>query len=213
MTADILNDEIRQQLSTLVDGELERDQARFLIRRLADDTELSGCWQRWHVAGECLRGRGAAPLRTDFVARISLAIADDATPRRGVSSETLKWLGGFAVAASVALVALMAVRPEADTGAPASPPLIAVATPVTPAVEVAPSPYREQDLRRPVEEAMTVSLDEASPFSAAVRIDPRVESYLVRHNEATAAQGQGFVSYVSLITSVRERVPATATSR
>jgi sigma-E factor negative regulatory protein RseA len=210
MTADMRNPETLQQLSALVDGELERDQARFLIRRLADDPELSGTWQRWHVAGECLRGHGPAAVRAEFMANISLAIADDATPGRGVSRETLKWLGGFAVAASVALVALMAVRPDADSAATAAQPLIAVSTPAAPAVEVAPSPYREQDLRPAWrEESMTVA-NEGGPNGFGVRIDPRVESYLVRHNEATAAQAQGFVQYVPLVAPVRERVPAAA---
>ena len=203
MTADNRSTETRQQLSALVDGELERDQARFLIRRLADDADLCGTWQRWHVAGECLRGHGAAPLRADFVASISLAIADDATPRSGgVSRETLKWLGGFAVAASVALVALMAVRPEAQDPAATAQPLIAVVPP--PGAEVAPSPYRVEDLRPPVRgnEAMTVLNNGADSdyLSATVRVDPRIEGYLVRHNEATAAQSQGFVSYVPLVT-------------
>jgi hypothetical protein len=53
-------------------------------------------------------------------------------------------------------------------------------------------------------------LGESPYFSASVRIDPRVESYLVRHNEATAAQAQGFVQYVPLVAPVRERVPAAA---
>lgn len=209
MTADKRNPETLQQLSALVDGELERDQARFLFKRLADDPELSGAWQRWHVAGECLRGHGPAAVRAEFMANISLAIAGDATPGRGVSRETLKWLGGFAVAASVALAALMAVGPGAETSAPASQPLIAV-VPSPPAVEVAPSPYREQDLRPAWrEESMTVA-NEGGLYGPGVRIDPRVESYLVRHNEATAAQAQGFVQYVPLVAPVRERVPAAA---
>ena len=33
----------RQQLSALIDGELSADQARFLIRRLEHDLDLSAC--------------------------------------------------------------------------------------------------------------------------------------------------------------------------
>ena len=216
MTADNRSTETRQQLSALVDGELERDQARFLFKRLDDDAELTGAWQRWHVVGECLRGHGPAAVRAEFMANISLAIADDPTPRSsGVSRETLKWIGGFAVAASVALVALMAVRPGVQDPANAPQPLIAVVPP--PGAEVAPSPYRVEDLRPPVRgnEAMTVLNNgpESEYLTAAVRVDPRIEGYLVRHNEATAAQGQGFVSYIPLVTPVRERVPAAAASR
>ena len=205
MTAETRDTDIKQQLSALVDGELPRDQARFLLRRLPDDAELSGCWQRWHVAGDVLRGQGCAPVRADFMARVSVAIADEAAPGRGVSREVLKWVGGFAVAASVALVALMAVRPS---GEQPQAPLIAV-VPTAPAVEVAPSPYRETDLRRPVEAAMAVDFeDERNPLIAEVRIDPRIEAYLVRHNEATATQGAGFVSYAPLVAPARQRTAA-----
>lgn len=210
MNADNRDTDIKLQLSALLDGELERDQARFLIRRLPDDPELSGCWQRWHAAGDSLRGHGCAPLLSDFVARISLAIAEEAAPGRGVPREALKWIGGFAVAASVALVALMAVRPQAGApGVSAGAPQV-VSVPAAP--EVAPSPYREEDLRPPLRaEALTVSASSAGPYGAAVRIDPRIESYLVRHNEAT--QVQGFVSYLPLVTPVRERAPAAEAAR
>lgn len=209
MTADTRDNELKLQLSALVDGELERDQVRFLIRRLPDDADLSGCWQRWHVSGDALRGQCGAPLRQDFLAQVSLAIADDAVPGRGVSRDVLKWVGGFAVAASVALVALMAVRPEAE--APNAPPLVAEVATTSPA-QVAPSAYRETDLRPPLrEEAMTVSASDAGPYGAAVRVDPRIESYLIRHNEAV--QVQGFVSYLPLVAPPRERAPAADAAR
>jgi sigma-E factor negative regulatory protein RseA len=205
MNAEHRDNETKLQLSALMDGALERDQARFLIRRLPDDPELAGCWQRWHVAGDSLRGQGSAPLRADFVARVSLAVAEEATPGRGVPRDVLKWVGGFAVAASVALAALMAVRQPAEApNAPANAPQVA-ASPTVTAPEVAPSPYREQDLRPAVrgESTMTVAAEESGPYGAVVRIDPRIESYLVRHNEAT--QSAGFVSYVPLVAPVRER--------
>ena len=54
----------RQQLSALVDGELAPDQARFLLRRLQHDAELSERFERWQLCGDVLRGqvrRTAAP--------------------------------------------------------------------------------------------------------------------------------------------------------
>jgi sigma-E factor negative regulatory protein RseA len=203
-----MNQELRQQLSALVDGELDRDQARFLIRRLQDDVELAGCWQRWHVTGECLKGAAPAPMRIDFVARIAAEIQSDPVPGRRLPPGTLRWAGGFAVAASVALAALLAIPREAGQG-PDQNTLVTVAPAPAGPAQVAPSPYREQDLR-PALQVQTVSAMESSPYAAAVRIDPRIESYLVRHNEATAGQGQGFLPYVTLVTPLRERVPAAA---
>ena len=208
-------DPLKQQLSALMDGELEREPSRFLLKRLQDDAELSACWQRWHVAGECLRGQGGAPLRRDFAERIAQALQADAAPRRQLGGTVLKWAGGFAVAASVALAALLAVNPASgpEPTAPNAPTLAQqpVVAPM-PAAEVAPSPYREQDLRPPLRlDAQTVSATNASPFAGAVRVDPRIERYLVRHNEATL--GHGFVPYANLVTPLRERVPAAEPQR
>lgn len=210
MSHDHPADDLRRQLSALMDGELERDQMRFLLKRLPGDAELSASWQRWHVAGECLRGHGVAPLRRDFAARIAAAIESESVPARGHGATVLKWAGGFAVAASVAMAALIAVNPGTTTDPAAVPGLAAL--PAAVPAEVAPSPYREQDLRPPMRlDAQLVAATDGAPFAAAVRLDPRIERYLVRHNEATA--GQGFVPYATLVTPLRERVPAGETAR
>lgn len=206
-----MNSDIKQQLSALVDGELEKDQARFLIKRLQADADLSGCWQRWHVAGECLRGQAVAPLRADFAARIAQAVDAEASPRRQGGGSVLKWVGGFAVAASVALAAVIAVDPSAGPAAPQSVAASVAPAPVVapPAAQVVPSPYREQDLRVPLRlDAQLVSSTDASPYAAAVRLDPRIESYLVRHHEASAGQAPVFVPYATLVTPLRERATA-----
>lgn len=204
-----MNTDIKQQLSALVDGELEKDQARFLIKRLQGDADLSGCWQRWHVAGECLRGQPVAPLRSDFAARIAQAIDAEAAPRRQGGAGVLKWVGGFAVAASVALAAVIAVDPAAGPVAPDSVAASVAPAVAAPAAQVVPSRYREQDLRVPLRlDAQLVSSTDASPYAAAVRLDPRIESYLVRHHEASAGQAPVFVPYATLVTPLRERAPA-----
>src|SRR5688500_18373350 len=165
-----MNHEIKQQLSALIDGELERDQTRFLLKRLQTDAELTECWSRWHAAGESLRGQGITPLRLDFAHRIAQALEAEAAPKRPAMAPLLRWAGGFAVAASVALAALLAVDPGTD--APPAAPLAVAPTPVpsaTPPAEVAPSPYREQDLRPPLRlDTQTVSASDASPYATAV---------------------------------------------
>jgi sigma-E factor negative regulatory protein RseA len=212
--ANSMSNDLRQQLSALVDGELDRDQMRFLLKRLQGDADLVACWQSWHVAGDCLRGNATAPMRDDFAARIALALEVEAVPGRNRSGEMLKWAGGLAVAASVALAALLAVNPASVPGDSTRTGSGIAATPAVPAAEVAPSPYREQDLRPPLRlDAQLVADTGASPYAAAVRIDPRIESFLVRHNEATAMQGRGFVPYVTLVTPLRERAPAPEPAR
>lgn len=120
----------RQQLSAMLDGELPQDQARFLRRRLQHDAELAQCFERWQVCGDVLRGRRVSLLPVDFADRIAAGIAADGaaavaatgTARRA-RPRLLRWGGGAALAASVALVALFVGRPgglqDTPGGAPA----------------------------------------------------------------------------------------------
>lgn len=136
-------DHTRMQLSALVDGELAPDEAAFLMRRLRHDDELAGCWERWQLAGELLRGRGGARLPDGFSGRVMAAVAAEpsvvaAAPR------TRRWLGwgGGAIAASVALVALLMTRQAGQPQAPAAqaPVLASTAAPATPVPARKPAP-------------------------------------------------------------------------
>jgi negative regulator of sigma E activity len=109
----------RLQLSAMMDGELSLDEARFLLRRLRHDEELNGCWERWQLCGDVLRGQAQAPAPSGFAQRIALAVAaepkqpagnGDAASRRSRSS-LARW-GSGALAASVALVALFMARQQ-----------------------------------------------------------------------------------------------------
>ncbi|WP_101926650.1 MULTISPECIES: sigma-E factor negative regulatory protein [Luteimonas] len=131
----------RQQLSAMLDGELSQDQARFMRRRLQHDAELGGCFERWQVCGDVLRGRQVSLLPTDFADRVARGIAAGdsvATVTADVARRPrlLRWGGGAALAASVALVALFVGRPSTpdarDGDAPQ--PLVADVGAVAPAV-------------------------------------------------------------------------------
>lgn len=106
----------RQQLSALVDGDLAPDQARFLLRRIGHDAELAGCWDRWHLVGDVLRGEPVAVLPAGpdgFAARVAAALATAPVPARRA-----RWRHGvgMALAASVAAVALFVARPLSVDG-------------------------------------------------------------------------------------------------
>ena len=133
MTQDKFELHYRQQLSALVDGELAADESRFLLRRLEHDEELSGCHERWQLLGDVLRGAGCAPAPADFVTRVREAMASEPSPlvehasNRGRTG--LRWSGGIAMAASVAVLALFMAReylPRAAVTAPE--PMAVVAT-------------------------------------------------------------------------------------
>ena len=122
----------RLQLSALMDGALAPDQARFLLRRLQHDEELAGCWSRWQLCGDVLRGNASMIVAADFSKRVAEAVAAQSPAQRDpTGSRWLRWGGGAALAASVAVIALFMSRqvPEAQAPLPASTELAAVPTP------------------------------------------------------------------------------------
>lgn len=125
----------RQQLSALVDGELPLEEARFLLRRLEHDEDLSGCQERWQLLGDVLRGHACAPAPLGFADRIQAAVAAEPAPvvaaapaprqRRG---GLLRWGGGAALAASVAAIALFMSREQLPGQAPLEQPTTIIAS-------------------------------------------------------------------------------------
>lgn len=208
-----MNDPIKNQLSAFLDGELERDGAKFLLRRLDNDAELRATWQRWHLARACLQQHGAGGHDQNFVDRIAAAVAAEPAPRaqRGFGP-VLRWAGGFAIAASVAMVALLAVPPAQQT-APDAPAVASQTVQPAQPVEVMTSGLSERDLRPDLAPAThAVSLDSAN--YPALRVDPRLEPYLIRHNAATMAPGNAnFVPYIQVVSPGRGPAPLTTGER
>ncbi|SEK75109.1 anti sigma-E protein, RseA [Pseudoxanthomonas sp. GM95] len=152
MIDDKFQQHYRQQMSALMDGELAPDQARFLMRRMAEDSELNDTWERWQLCGDVLRGRAQAPAPQGFAERVAAAIAAQSVQPaanqefRRPRNRLLRW-GGGAIAASVALVALFmagqqtkpqasapaselaSVAPVLNSGTPPATPVAPVQTP------------------------------------------------------------------------------------
>ncbi|MEO6138617.1 MAG: RseA family anti-sigma factor [Luteimonas sp.] len=130
---DKILDHNRLQLSALLDGELSPHEARFLLRRLQHDPELAACWDRWNLCGDVLRGRVEVMASSGFSQGVAaaLAAAPVSKPIKGVAdSRRLRWGGGAALAASVAMIALFLGRQSPNPGSPALPPAQVVASTV-----------------------------------------------------------------------------------
>ncbi|NIJ71655.1 sigma-E factor negative regulatory protein [Xanthomonas sp. F4] len=175
----------RQQLSALIDGELPADEARFVLRRLQHDEELSGCHERWQLCGDILRGRVSVPAPSDFSARVRQAVAAEAqhAARAEAASaagkrRTWRWGGSAALAASVAVLALFvtqrlpqtpeALPPAQVADATARAPTPAATTPQVPTP--APSPADPQgDLAAAVAAAPAMAIAANRRQDAAAR--------------------------------------------
>ncbi len=111
-----MSEDIKEQLSALMDGELGRDERAFLMRRLEHDAELRAMWTRLHLMRDVMTHRpGGAPLNLSD--RVMQALADEdrnpATVQARAARSWRPWLGA-AIAASVALVAVFSVAPEVE---------------------------------------------------------------------------------------------------
>ena len=124
-----------QELSSLMDGELEADEARRAIRGCCGNEALKEKWQAYHLIGEAMRGEG--PCRSIATRRIMDAIEREPTvlaPRLRLGSSAGRV--AFAAAASVATVAVVGWIGVQGSGAPQGP-TVAKAVPAEPPSQVA----------------------------------------------------------------------------
>lgn len=111
----------REDLSALMDGELDAEPSRFLLRRIEREPELASQWSRWHLIRVCLN---AGREGTAHDAHLAAAGGDDAFAARVLAAVQARpqtrrhWarlVGGGAIAASVAAAALILSVPQSTS--------------------------------------------------------------------------------------------------
>ncbi len=95
-------DEQHEELSAFMDGELDADRARFLQQRLGHDAELRARWERWQLVSSSIR-RQAQPLPAGFADRVARALEASTPQAAPLQNRALRWGGGTALAASLAV--------------------------------------------------------------------------------------------------------------
>jgi negative regulator of sigma E activity len=187
------------QLSALLDGELEASQAELVTRRLLKDPALQATGGRYALIGAVLRkeplldgGRGtndlAARVRQRMAGEPALnAVMTAPVPAAAARNGGLgRMAGGVALAASVALAVVGALRLQT----PFAPPVqqMAVSGAVAPAPAAVTQPQAEST------RAVAAGSDSALPSyttprdtrSAVARLGTPLVNYVVAHSEATA---------------------------
>lgn len=171
----------RETLSALFDGELPDDATRFALKRLAHDAGWREACGRWQLIGDALRKEAIAMAPADFASEVMRALnAGDETgasgapvgvPSRPVHASSMRrrWMGGAALAASVAMAAVLGVRPllRPATSAPDAQATSAAVPPIAPATAMASSkpehddppeaPVRAAEVRRPAADRLAGS--------------------------------------------------------
>jgi sigma-E factor negative regulatory protein RseA len=190
-----MSDEIREQLSALADDELSELERPLLLGRMQRDVALRECLGRYQLIGEIMRGAGAS-AGMGIAQRVQKALANDVpvtasepTVREAASrplSQERWWkpLAGLSVAASVALVAVLAVTTGRNDNAGA--PLVAV-------TDTAPKVTLASDTRE-------ARWDRIEP-----QVEKRVSGYLVNHSEYAASRGvQGVMPYARVVSDTHQ---------
>jgi sigma-E factor negative regulatory protein RseA len=127
-----MSDTIKEQLSALVDGELPDEERELLQKRLAADSELQATWQRYHLIRDA--------MRENLPELISKSSAGVVVPDHNQQTETVfphtvpvmrfaRPAAGFAIAASVAMLAVFGVISNRDQLSPEPVPKVAVSKP------------------------------------------------------------------------------------
>ena len=121
-----MTDQIREQLSALLDGELPRDEIGLLMRRLDRDPQLRRTFGAYALIGETLRAPGGRIAGASFASRVSASIDGGALAEPAVAvpharpaiDKVAFWkrpVVRTALAASAAATAVLLFRPEAGT--------------------------------------------------------------------------------------------------
>lgn len=175
----------RENLSSLMDGELERKGRKFLLRRLAGDADLKANWNRMHTVRACLHQERLAS--GDLVARVAAALNEEPAPRRSLPARLLRPVAGGAIAASVAVMAIVGINSSMleQRGATLDDDQPGFVS-------------RPTELDKPfTQSAVPVSYSEDRRAQRQ-----RISGYVMRHHQA--AGSTGFVSWVPIVADMNE---------
>lgn len=196
----------RETLSALFDGELPGDAMRFALKRLDHDAGWRETCGRWQLIGDALRGEATSVAPAGFAIGVMQVLTADAaadvavlpaSPQAidAVAAATTgarrRWIGGAALAASVAIAAVLVVRPTSQPSSSAVPDARVAAGAVAPVATPVPAPGAiEAALPSSVETGPVIAAAETSPPPASQRAPRASRGALrpVRNRAATPAR-------------------------
>ncbi len=121
-----MTENIREQISALLDGELPQHEMRQAVDRLSEQEPLQERWDRYHLIRDVIRGDAGARSAPSVAERVRAelehepAILAAPKPPAGTTTRPPAWVrpfAGTALAASVAVLAVLAapqlLNPEA----------------------------------------------------------------------------------------------------
>lgn len=188
-----MNEQNKELLSALIDGEIDGDNK--MIDTLIHNQEMKDKWSRYHLIGDCLRGQLPETISGYATSCVTDALGDEPTVLAPQKSKqfNFKPLAGFAIAASVAMVAVFSVQRSNDVS-PVSTSASIAATSVN---EIVAQPNETYSF--PEVQMLPASVSKTDTPEAIA--NQRLNNYLMNHNEYRSnGNVNGILPYVRLVT-------------
>jgi sigma-E factor negative regulatory protein RseA len=177
-----MSEQIREQVSAFLDGELPDSETELLLKRLTRDGELRESFGRYALIGEAVRGPSLSLMTKGFAGRVNFAIDGEPIPANGQVPQTRapRWwrpFAGAAVAAGVAAVAVVALQQRAVAPTLRAPAQSAVLAQSGVAVQAS-------------REAISYTVPATSPAAPAAMPPARLTNYVFAHSKYSSGLAQ-----------------------
>ena len=197
----------KERLSAFMDGETrDEGEERQVLDALLEDPEARGAWARYHLASDCMNGRLPSRLDRTLAHRVVESLRDEPP----ILAPSRAWRGfvrpaaGFAIAASVATLAvLIALQKPAGVDDP-GPASLAKVAPEAGVGGVAPAPARAVSAGNPAERQPVARRGEPP------RLSRYINDYRSRRSGARISEG---LPVVAIFIERTERPPAATMAR
>jgi len=183
---------MKEEISALMDGEVTEQEMQQYLRDLRNDAQKRDCWEQYHIIGDALRNNLPSNLNRNFVNSVSQAIAKEDLPAPEVTLIKQKTANrtkrrhpianpftGFALAASVAVVAYVGIGMIAVDDQAAGPRLASAPAVVAP---LAPQYASNSNIQSGLQTVQGQQWNAAKPA-----LESKLNNYLYNHRNIAGA--------------------------
>lgn len=193
-----MTDDINERISALLDNELSHKELQHTLDSIELDDSLRKQWDRYHLIGDAMRGEAVRLSAESIADRVRNRLEEDDQSLPGDQPIPItrslnyrgRWgrtAGGAMLAASVAVITVMAFPQLTGTVSDSEQPLVVDnSLPQTQAPYLIQSSTRWKNLSEP-------------------KVESKLNRYLIDHNEYVTPGGIGVIPYTSFVSYDSDR--------
>lgn len=209
-----------EEVSMLMDDEVDEHSRVRIIHKLKDDANMKSCWERYHLISEALRNNLPEIIDPDLANRISTIIDNDPHQdsrhqsmqhKQEITRRPNKMVAGFALAASLAAIAIVGLLQISDQNDLPGQQLATTRQEVSVIPEIQPASVVQDNtvvqdnavaaLNLPALSSQPVDLQIKQMGTTSQTVDADLYDYLIHHNEyaATMPVQGGMMPYARMV--------------